>query len=105
MDSHGKDIDRAARGIETRIRDVLVIAGQPIHFAEVGAVEQIEGLFRASRNGAVTDKSIYAAHSEIFRVNIRDPSEVAANARDVFGRDHAEPFASTPTVAERSVDV
>ena len=85
MDSHGKDIDGAACSVETGIRDVLVITGQPVHSAKVGTVKEIEGLFRAGRNGTVTDESIYAAHPQILRVNIRDPSEVSANAGDILG--------------------
>src|ERR1700720_3920949 len=84
MDSHRKDVDGAAGGIEAGIRDVLVIAGQPIHSAEVGTVEQIKGLFRGSRDGAVTNKSIHAAHPEVFRVYARNPSSVATNACDIL---------------------
>src|SRR5271163_294509 len=83
MDSHSKDVERASGGIEAGIRDVLVVAGQPIYFSQVGTVEHIEGLFRCGRDGAVADKSIYASHSQVFSVYIRNPSEVASNARDV----------------------
>lgn len=70
MDSHGKDIDGTTRGVETGIRDVLVITGQPIHSAKVGTVKEIEGLFRAGSNGSVTNKAICATHPEVFRVDI-----------------------------------
>ena len=70
MDSHGKDIDGTTRGIETGIRDVLVITGQPVHSAKVGTVKEIEGFFRAGRNGSVTNKAIYATDPEVFRVDI-----------------------------------
>ena len=84
MDSHSKDVDGATGGIEAGIDDVLVIAGQPIYLSEIGTVEHIERLFRGSLDGAVTNKSIDAAHPEVFRVHIGDPSEVASNARKVL---------------------
>jgi hypothetical protein len=70
MDSHGKYIDGAARGVETGICDVLVIARQPVHSAKVGTVKEIERPFRAGRDGSVTNKAIYATHPEVFRMDI-----------------------------------
>jgi|HubBroStandDraft_4_1064222.scaffolds.fasta_scaffold107275_2 hypothetical protein len=37
MDSHPKEVDGRTGSIEAGIRDELVIAGRPVHCAEVGA--------------------------------------------------------------------
>src|SRR5580704_15974169 len=85
MYPHAKDVDRAAVGVEARIYDVLEIAREPKRLSNVHAVKHIQAAFHGSLNGSVPDKTIHTAKRQVFRMNLRDPTQIDPNTGDVLG--------------------
>ncbi len=84
MNPHPENIYGAAIGIEARVGDTLIVCGYPQGTHYLDAVKNIHHMFGARLDPAVPNKSVNAAHVQVFGMLVRNPACGKSNSKQIF---------------------
>src|SRR5690242_6390111 len=83
MNPHPENIYGTAVGIEARVGDMLIVCSYPQGAHYVDAVKNIHHMLGTRLDPAVPNKSVNAAHVQVFGMLARNPARGKSNSKQI----------------------